>query len=141
MNKKLVIGIIALFVVSVGLFIAGVNRIIHPAFSTLGLVVAPIGVWIYLVWMVRKKKTGIFHDQMEPKLAERRLKWLKTFLLVGPISLAVGIVGAILHNVISALSGEEEAVFFFIALLAIFVWIIATVSGLVIFLIGRRKPN
>jgi hypothetical protein len=26
-----------------------------------------MGVWIYLVFMVRKKKTKIFHDQMEPK--------------------------------------------------------------------------
>ena len=62
MSKKFLIVIIVLFAISVGLFIAGVDRIIYPAFTTLGLVLAPIGVWIYIAWMVRKKKTNIFHD-------------------------------------------------------------------------------
>ena len=39
---------------------------------------ALIVVWVYLVWMVRKKKANLFHDQVEPKTAERRLKILKT---------------------------------------------------------------
>ena len=47
-----------------------------------------VRVWIFLVWMVWQKKTNIFHDQIEPKLAERRLKRLITFLLVAGISLA-----------------------------------------------------
>ena len=129
MNKKLLVGIIALFIVCVGLFIAGINRIIHPAFSTLGLVLAPIGVWIYLAWGVRKKKTKIFHDKMEPGLAERRLKLLKVFLRVGWVSFVVAIISAILHNVVFMLfihfAGEDfwerigwgdEVVFFIITL-------------------------
>ncbi len=101
--------------------------------------VALVGVWIYLAFMVWKKKAKIFHDQMEPKLAERRLKRLKAFLLVAGISLAVAIVGVILHNALYALSGIEEPVWFLIAISALYLFIIATIGGLVIFLKGRRE--
>ena len=103
---------------------------------------ALIVVWIYLVWMVRKKKANLFHDQVEPKIAERRFKMLKAFLLVAGISFAVFIVGTILHGVLGALLEiEEELVSFFIALSALWVFIIATSGGLVIFLKGRRKQD
>jgi len=138
MNKKLLIGII---VVIVGLVIATAILVNIPWATTI-IEVALVGVWIYLVWMVRKKKTKIFHDQMEPKLAERRLKRLKVFLLVAGISLAVFIVGVILHGVLGALLEiEEEPVSFFIAIVALWVFIIATIGGLVIFLKGRRKTT
>ncbi len=122
MNKKLLIGIIVVFVIAAAFF----------PFSA---------VWIYLVWMVRKKKTKIFHEQMEPKLAERRLKILKAFLLVAGISFAVGIVGIVGHNTIYGLTEVEESVFFTIALVGLYVFVIATIGGLVIFLIGRRKQD
>ncbi len=137
MNKKLLIGI---NVVIIGLVIAA--AIYNPRWISMLLVgVAPIGVWIYLVWMVRKEKTKIFHDQMEPELAERRLRRLKIFLRVGGISFVVGIVGVIGHNVIYGLTEVEESVFFTIALLGLFVFFIATIGGLVIFLKGRRKQH
>ena len=101
--------------------------------------VALVGVWIYLVWIVRKKKAKIFHDQMEPKLAERRLKRLKAFLLVAGISFAVFIVGGIVHNALYGLTELEEPVSFIIAIVALWVFIIATIGGLVIFLKGRRE--
>ncbi len=105
-----------------------------------------VGVWIFLVWMVLKKKTNIFHDQMEPKLAERRLKRLKAFLLVAGIGFAAFWVNIILMLVIFRITGfpsseEEEGVFFFIGLLAAVVFIVATIGGLVIFLKGRRKTT
>ena len=79
---------------------------------------------------------------MEPKLAERRLKMLKAFLLVAGISFAVSIVGVILHGVLGALLEiEEEPISFLIALSALLVFIIATIGGLVIFLKGRRKQD
>jgi len=137
MNKKLLIGII---VVIVGLVIAtAILR--NPVWAMTIPEVALVGVWIYLVWMVRKKKTNIFHDQMEPKLAESRLKRLKVFLLVAGISLAVGIIGVILHNALYGLFEKEEPVSFFIAIVALWVFIIATIGGLVIFLKGRRKTT
>jgi hypothetical protein len=139
MNKRLLMGIIAISVVGVGLVIAGV--IIRPAFITLGVGVALIGVWTYLVYMVRKKKTDLFGDQMEPKEAERRLKMLKAYLLVAGISLAVGIVGAILYNVLYGLLEKEEPISFGIALVGLFVFFIATIGGLITFLTGRRKAT
>ena len=97
-----------------------------------------IVVWIYLVVVVRKKKTKIFRDQMEPKLAERRLKWLKTSLLVAGILYVVFIACLILQIVLD-LIGKEEPVSFFIAVWAFRAFIIATIGSLVVFLIGRRK--
>jgi cytochrome c biogenesis factor len=139
MSIRLLIGIIVLSVVSVGLVIAGV--IIRPAFITLGIGVALLGVWIYLVWTVRKKKTSLFHDRMEPESAERYLKWLRIFLRVAGILLLVGIVGVVVHNVIFALTGIEESVAFFIGLLGLLVFVVATIGGLVTLLIGRRGPS
>ncbi len=130
MNNKLLIGIIVVFGIAAAIFM--------PMLAA----GAGIVVWIYLVFMVRKEKTNIFHDQIEPKLAERRYKMLKTFLLVGGISLAVAIVGVILHGVLGALLEiEEELVSFFIAISAIWVFFIATIGGLVTFLKGRRETT
>ncbi len=130
MNKKLLIGIIVVFVIAATIFM---SMLIAGALMV---------VWIYLVWMVRKKETSLFHDQVELKLAERRLKMLKAFLLVGGISFAVFIVGTILHGVLGALLEiEEELVSFFIALSALYVFIIATIGCLVIFFKGRRKTT
>ncbi len=130
MKKKLLIGIIVVFGIAVATFM--------PMLA----VGAGIVVWIYLVFMVRERKINLFHDQVEPKLAERRYKRLKTFLLVAGISLAVGIVGIVLHGVLGALLEiEEEPVSFFIAISALYVFIIATIGGLVIFFKGRRKTT
>ena len=130
MNKKLLIGIIVVLGIAAAIF--------RPMF--IGVVL--IGVCIYLVFMVRKKKTSLFHNQLEPESAERRYKILKAFLLVAGISLAVGIVGVILHNALYALSEEkEEHIFFAIALLSIVPFAVGTIGGLVIFLKGRRKTR
>jgi hypothetical protein len=126
MNKKLLIDIIVVVGIAVAIGFS-------LPFS--------LAVWIYLIWMVRKQKTNIFYEQMEPKLAESRLKRLKVFLLIAGISLAVGIVGVIMHNVIYGLSEIEESVFFFIALVGLWVFSISTSGGLVIFFKGPRKTT
>ncbi len=137
MNKIPLIGIV---IVITAIVIAAVI-LRHPAFITLGPVGALLGVWIYLAWLVRKRKANVFHDQMEPKLAERRLRMLRAFLRVAGISLAVGIVGVVLHNLLSALLETEEAVSFGIALVGLFVFVIAAIGSLVVFIRGRRKPT
>ncbi len=129
MNKKLLIGIIV---------VLGMAAL---AFMITTIAGAGIVVWVCLIWMVRKKKTNIVHDQIEPKLAERRLKMLKAFLLVAGIALAVAIVGIILHNALSALSKIEEHVWFLIAIVALYVFVAATSGGLIIFIKGRRKTR
>ncbi len=133
MNKKLLIGIIVVTVVFV--IAAAILGVIlrNPLYLVNLLTIwIPLEVWIYLVWMVWKKKTN---------LAEGRLKMLKVFLLVAGISLAVGIVGVIAHNALYGLSEIEKPVSFVIALVGLWVFFIATIGGLVIFLKGRRKTT
>ena len=90
--------------------------------------------------MVRKRK---FRLTLVPSgMDERHRKMLKVFTLVAVISLAVAIVGIILHGVLGALLEiEEEEVSFFIAIVGLWVFDIATIGGLVIFLKGRRKKH
>ena len=78
---------------------------------------------------------------MEPKLAERRLKRLKVFLLVAGISFAVFIVGVILHNALFGLSEIEKPVSMGIGFFGLIAFVIATIGGLVIFLKGQRKTR
>ena len=130
MNKKLLIEIIVVFVI---------------AAAILALFPLSLAVWIYLVWMVWKKKTNIFHDQMEPKSAERRLKRLKTFLLVGGISHAMYWVTVLpLRVAIAVMFNQPEEgglVVHFIAGFFVILFIIGTTGGLVIFLKGRRETR
>jgi len=74
MKRKLLIGII---------IVLGIAALF---FMMTNVALVLLVVWVYLVWMVRKKKATLFHDQMEPKTAERRYKMLKAFLLVAGIS-------------------------------------------------------
>ena len=127
MNRKLLIGILAVLGIAV--------TFINPFISGIIAVV----VWIYLVRMVRKLKNNVFNNQMEPKIAERLLKRLKAFLVVAGFSFLVSIVGTILHNVLHGLSETEETVSFFITLVALIVFVVATAGGLIIFLKGRQK--
>ena len=102
---------------------------------------ALIVVSIYLAWMVWKKKTQIFHDQMEPKLAERRLRMMKVSLLVVGISFVVFLVSTILLRALHALFEGKEELFFFIAIFSLTLLAVGTIGGVVIFLIGRRKTT
>lgn len=123
------------------LIAAIVIAVLAASFAMVMLTVgAAIAVWIYLAWTIRKKKTAIFHEQMEPKLAEKRLKKLKTLLLVAAIAFIGGIGAAVLHNVIAGVSDIEEAVSFFIALGGLWAFILTTGGGLAVFLLGRQKP-
>jgi len=81
---------------------------------------------------------------MEPKLAERRLKILKAFLLVAGISFAVLIVlmvGVVLYNAVYGMSEIADAVAHYIGFSSLGVFDVATIGGLVIFLKGRRKTT
>ncbi len=137
MNRKLLNGIIVVFVIAAA--ILG-----NPFFAGPLVFWIPLAVWIYLVWVVRKKKTNLFHDQMEPKLAERRYKMLKVLLRVAGISFAMFWVAFILQVVLVVIFDqpeEEGPVVFFIAFFSVGVFIIATIGGLIIFLKGRRKTT
>ena len=129
MKRKLLIGIAVVLGIAAMIF--------QPMSVALILLVA----MLYMVNMTRKKKAKIFHGQVEPELAERRLRRLKIFLRVGGVSFVVGIVGVVGHNVVYGLTEVEEPVFFTIGLVGLFVFFIATIGSLVIFLRGRRKQH
>lgn len=102
---------------------------------------AAIVIWIFLVWNIRKKGIHLFHDQMETGLAAKRYKWLKILLVVAAISIIAGITGAVIHNVVYAVTEEEDAISFLIALSTLWLFILTTGGGLAIYLTGQRNPN
>ena len=108
-------------------------------FASIPMGVLALAIWVYLVLMVRKRKISIFDDQLEPGLAEKRLKSLKAFLIVAGFSFLVFIVGAIVHNLLHGLSEIEVTASLIITLVALWVFILATAGGLVIFLKGQQK--
>ena len=129
MKRKLLIGAIVVFGIAASFFL------IMLAFG------AAIAAWIYLVWVTRKRKADLFHEQVETELAERRYRMLKAFLLVAAVLFVGGIAGIIAHNVIYGLTEVEDSASFFIALAAIWAFILATGGGLAVFLKGRRKQD
>ena len=126
MNTRRLLELVVVFVIVVAL-----------AASPLSLVV-----WILLAWMAWKRKTGIFHDQMEPGLAKRRLKWLRALLLVGAMAFAMIWVSILLAGYVFHLPAElMDSVVRYIAFSFLGVFDMATAGGLVILLKGRRKTT
>ena len=70
----------------------------------------------------------VFFDRAEPKLSEKEVDRLKTFLSVAGIAVGAGMASFILHNVVSGLLGIEEPVFFVIA---VFLSPVAIAVGLI----------
>ena len=100
-----------------------------------------VGVWIYLVLVLRKKKFSLFHYQVEQRLAERSLKRLKVFLLAAGISFAAGFAGFIAADVLYGSSEIQVPVFDYIIIVVLSVFAVATIGGLVILLKGRQKQD
>jgi uncharacterized membrane protein YfcA len=98
-----------------------------------------ITVWIYLVWMVWKRKGNVVSRRIDPKTSEKLLKKVRACLIVAGVSALVFIVGAVVHNVIHGLSEGEETVSLFVSLVALVVFVAATASGLVLFLKEPQK--
>ena len=79
----------------------------------------------------------LFYDRAEPKMGERRLRMLKTFLLIAGIALGTFIISVFLHNALSGLFGVEEPVFFCIAVFAApLALAVGLVGSLVLFIMG-----
>jgi len=91
----------------------------------------------------------LFYNRVEPKLNDRGLKILKTFLLIAGISLGAFIISVFLHNAIYSLFelwfGKDfwnrigiagEPVFFLIALLSVVAFAVGIIGSLVIFIKG-----
>ena len=102
------------------------------AFKLVEVAVALVVVWGCLIWMIWKKKA---------ELAEKHLKRLKALLLGAGISFVVAIVGVIMHNALYAMNEIEEHTWFIVAIVALYVFVGATIGSAVIFLKGRRKTT
>jgi hypothetical protein len=127
MNRKVLIGVLIVLGIAV--------TVLNPLIS----LILAVGVWIYLVGMVRKQKNSVLNDQMEPTIAEWHLKRLKAFLIIAGFAFLVFIVGTIVHNVLPDLAEIEETVSFLIALVALWVFVVATAGGMVLFLKERQR--
>jgi hypothetical protein len=124
MNRKLIIGIL----VTLGIVVTIINPLVSGIFAA--------GVWIYLVGVVRKQKNSVLNGRMTPILNEWHFNWLKTFLIVAGLSFPVFLVFAVAHNVL-----EEDSLSLIVALLALWVLVISTAGGLIMFLRGRQKEQ
>ena len=94
--------------------------------------------WIYLGVMFLKRKR-VFHEEIEPQLVKKQLKKLKTLSIVAGISFIISVVGIVMHNVQSSLSETDESLYFFIGLIALYIFILASIISLVILLKARQK--
>ena len=84
----------------------------------------------------------LFYDRAEPKMEERRLRMLKTFLLIAGIALGTFIISVFLHNALSGLFGVEEPVFFCIAVfVAPLALAVGLIGSLVLFIKGLLGRN
>ncbi len=108
-SKSIRNGFIFFAIASAGLLIVfSLNQNVNPDIVH---VIGGLFLSVGLVYML----SYLFYEQSEPKLDEKGLKILKTFLIVAGISLSVFIISVVLHNALSGLFGIEEPVFFSIA--------------------------
>lgn len=127
MKRKLMTGML--------IVIGTVVTLVNPLLSGL----LAVGVWIYLIRMVRKQKTVGSNDGMEPKLNEWSLKRLKVLLVLAGFLFLVFMVSAVVHNGVHGLFEIKATVSLLIALVAIWMFVAASAGGLVVFLKGRSK--
>jgi len=130
-SKSIRNGFIFFAIASVGLMIFfSLNQNMNPAIvHVLGGLFLSVG----LVYML----SYLFYEQAAPKLDEKRLKMLRTFLLVAGISLGAFIISVVLHNALSGLFGVEEPVFFSIAVfISPLAFAVGIIGSLAIFIKG-----
>ena len=97
-------------------------------FFPLGVILS-FAFWVYLGMMFFKKKP----------IFKKKLKRLKTLSIVAGLSFIIGVVGLVIHNLQSSLSETHEFLYFFIGIIALYVFILASIVGLVIFLESRQN--
>ena len=141
MNRRMTI-VIAVVVLAIGLLFAmayifqrmGINLI----FVTGGIAIILIVAWMYMAWILWKKKTKMISDQMKPEDAERLYKILKVSSIAAGILLLLGIIGAVGHNALYAMKKIEESAFFFIAIVGLFGFVITTIGSWICYFVGRK---
>ncbi len=83
-----------------------------------------------------------YYDRAQPKMTPGMLKLQKTFLLIVGLSIGVFIISVFLHNILCALIGIEEPVFFIIAVIVSPLALAAGIIGsLVLVFMGLAKKS
>ena len=135
MKRDLIIALVVVIVVLIVLSIVIGARVVPvSAFALFGLVA-----WIFMMREVRTKKTDIFAEQINIKSAEKRLKILNILLVIGGVTFLIGLAGVIAYNAIYAVNETEDAVTFILGISGLAIFVITTISSLLVFIFRRRK--
>ncbi|MDX8340941.1 hypothetical protein SLH46_17210 [Draconibacterium sp. IB214405] len=96
--------------------------------------------WIYL-GITLKKNRSFFSPETEATIVEKLQKRIKGLLTVAVIALPVAIVGIVLHNVVSGKTGGEDSFYFYIGVIAEYIFVLASAGAMVTLLKGRQKQE
>ena len=96
------------------------------------------GIWIYLAWIIWKKKINVFKDKVEPVTADKNFKRLKALLTAAGISFIVFIVAIVAHNFLIRMY-EHEFISFSITVIALYGIVIATGLSLMMYIKGHQS--
>ncbi len=82
----------------------------------------------------------LYYDRAQPRMGERLLKLLKRFLQLAALSVGAFIICVFLHNMLGALLGAEEPVFFILAVIVSpLALAVGLIGSLVVFIIGLAR--
>ena len=138
MKRNLIIALVVILVALIVLSVLfGAHVIPMGVFGLVGL--AAIGSWIYVIRELRTKKTDIFVKQMSVEKAEKLIKTLTILLKISGISFVIGLAGVIIHNILYAMNETEDAVSFILGFFGLVIFVISSLSTLLIFHSERRK--
>ena len=119
-------------------FIASISTILAMRFNAFedtptGLIISGQLVIVGIVYLVGYH----YYDRVRPNLEEKALRWLKVCLITAGLSLSTIALAIVLHNLVSAWFGVEDAFFFILGLLvAPAVLAVSLLGSLVIFIKG-----
>ena len=119
-------------------FIASIVLILAMRFNVFedtptGLIISGQLVIVGIVYLVGYH----YYDRVRPNLEEKALRWLKVCLITAGLSLSTIALAIVLHNLVSAWFGVEDAFFFILGLLvAPAVLAVSLLGSLVIFIKG-----
>ena len=119
-------------------FIASIVLILLLRFNvfrniTTGLIISGQLVIVGIVYLLGYH----YYDRVRPSLGEKATHWLKICLITAGLSLSTMALAIVLHNLVSAWVGSEDAFFFILGLLvAPAVFVISLVGSLAVFVKG-----
>jgi hypothetical protein len=111
------------FIISIVLILVMRFNVFHD--EPAGLIISGQFVVVGLVYLIGYH----YYDRVRPNLGKRALRWLKICLITAGVSLSTVALAIVLHNMISALFGFEDAFFFILGLLVAPTLIVISLLG------------